>query len=90
MPGRFSMATYSRFKVFHYNNACLGIATLRDNVATYKTDPKAYAWFEARDDAWLRDFRKVVRRLCKSAGHTSKLSIVEDIDSGIVVERIRE
>ena len=78
----------SHFKVYHHNNACLGIATLADNVVRYKTDPTLYAWFEARDDAWLRDFRKVVRKLCISVGHTSKFSISEDIDSGIKVERV--
>ena len=55
---------------------------------TYKTDSKAYAWFEARDDEWLRTFRAIVAKLCRSVGHTSKYSISEDIDSGIVVERI--
>lgn len=78
----------THFKVSHHNNACLGIAVLRDNVVTYKTDVKVYAWFEERPEAWLKDFRKVVRRLCKSVGHCGKFQISKDEDSGIQVERI--
>ncbi len=78
----------SQFKVFHCNNACLGIATLRDNRVTYKTDVKSYAWFEARSDQWLRDFRREVSRLCRKVGHNGTWAILEDSNSGIKVERI--
>ena len=78
----------SKFKVYHYNNACLGIAVLSGNRVSYKTNTTTYAWFEARDTEWLKQFRAIVRKLCRNVGHTSKYSISEDTDSGIVVERI--
>ena len=78
----------SHFRVSHLNNACLGIATMRDYRVTYKTDPKAYAWFEQRSDDWLRGFRSIVRRLCKKVGHNGTWPILEDSNSGIIVERI--
>lgn len=79
------------FKVSHHSQDCLGIAKLSDepkNTVTYKTDAKAYAWFEARPNSWLREFRAVVKKLCKSVGRTSKFSISQDLDSGITVERL--
>ena len=79
------------FKVSHQNSACLGIAKLGDAPkfqVQYKTDPKSFGWFEERDSEWLREFRSVVRKLCKSAGHSGKFSIVEDTESGIKVERL--
>ena len=79
------------FKVTHHNNALLGIARMGDapqNEVHYKTDAKEYAWFEARPDNWLQDFRKIVRRLCKSAGHCGRFAIITDEDSGITVERL--
>jgi len=82
--------TTSYFRVFHFNNACLGAAKMVNNKVYYKTDVKAYAWFEARTDTWLRDFAKIVRRLCISTGHTSRFSITEDEASGIKVERVTE
>lgn len=78
----------SYFKVSHVNNACLGIATMRDYRVTYKTDPESYAWFEQQSDDWLRGFRSVVRRLCKKVGHNGTWPIIEDSNSGIIVERI--
>lgn len=78
----------SHFKVYHHNNACLGVAKMIGKTVRYKTDPKSYAWFEARHDEWLREFRKVVRRLCVSTGHYGKYSITTDEDSGVTVERI--
>lgn len=84
------MKEISRFRVSHWNNASLGCAILIGKQARFKADPKKYAWFEARDDAWLREFQKVVRKLVKSVGHSSKFSISEDIDSGIKVERLQD
>lgn len=78
----------THFKVSHHNNASLGIAKLVDKTVTYKTDASVYAWFEERPDKWLRDFRAVVRKLCKSVGHVGKFSISTDVNSGITVERI--
>ena len=77
----------SQFNVYHDAHA-LGVARLVGRRVYYTTDPTSYAWFEARDQAWLADFRSVVYRLCRSVGHTSPLSIAEDEDSGIRVERI--
>lgn len=78
----------SYFKVAHLNNACLGIATMRNDRVTYKTNPKSYAWFAQRNDNWLRDFRSIVRRLCKKVGHNGTWPVAEDAVSGIRVERI--
>ncbi len=78
----------THFKVSHLNDACLGIATMRDKTVRYETDPKAYGWFEERPQEWLRDFKKIVRRLCRSCGHCGKFSIVEDEVTRIKVERI--
>lgn len=55
---------------------------------TYKANPKEYAWFEERPEGWLRDFQAIVRRLCRSTGHSGKFSITTDEDSGIMVERL--
>ncbi len=82
--------TVSYFRVYHLNDSCLGVAKMTGKRVSYKTDSKQYAWFEARDFAWLRDFRAVVYKLCRSVGHTSKFSISEDVDSGIRVERLSE
>lgn len=77
----------TRFKVTHDGHAC-GFAFMTARRVTFHADPKAYAWLEARHDVWLRDFASVVKRLCRSVGHAGKFSISQDIDSGIVVERI--
>ena len=76
------------FKVTHHNNAILGIAKMVGKRVTYKTDAEAYGWFEARSSEWLTEFRKIVRRLCVSTGHSGKFQITTDEDSGISVERL--
>lgn len=55
---------------------------------TYKANPKEYAWFEDRPETWLREFQKVVRRICRSTGHSGKFAITTDEESGITVERL--
>ena len=84
--------THSNFRVYHGSvesrSACLGIAKMTGHTVRYTADPKSYGWFEGRSDAFLMDFQNVVRRLCRSVGHTDPFSISTDEDSGITVERI--
>lgn len=83
-----TIQTKSKFKVFHHHGAELGLALMNGNRVTFECDPKSFPWFEKRPHQWLRQFKAVVRKLCRSAGHSSKFSIREDINSSIRVERI--
>lgn len=65
----------------------LGVAVMRGKRVSYHTDKLAHGWFEARDEAWLRQFRAVVARLCRSVGHWGIYSTSQDLDSGVIVSR---
>lgn len=80
------------FLVFHKllmgsPRTVLGSVEMTDGRVKFKADESAHAWFEAQQHGYLADFKKVVRRLCRSVGYTSRFSISWDEDSGVEVER---
>ena len=84
----------SHFRVNHRAtiNGCgleLGRARLvGDRVTKLDINEGAWSWFEEKDHEFLSEFRSVVTRLCKSVGHWSAMSISQDIESGVEVERL--
>lgn len=79
----------TKFKITRkFANITLGIGTLTDNRTSFRVDDRALDYFERETTAFLTNFRRVAARLMRSVGHYGKYSISEDLDSGVIVERI--
>lgn len=78
----------SRFKVYHKNFPIIGQAEMNGNTVRFKADPASYEWLEQQGEDWLRSLQSNVRKLVRSVGHTGKFYATEDMESGLIVERI--
>jgi hypothetical protein len=61
----------------------LGGVTLNGNRIDIKLTLEGQTWFEHRTDAWLRDVRRVVKRLAR---HCDKFGIWDD-NTGLGLEK---